>query len=287
MTKSVLYSVTTPWLLKLIEYYLQDNGDDIVWDLQNDLQRQALEIAAEMSNLGSQKILRGFASKYPEKLKSFFLEAGLNIELNWTPAPGAFGVAAVFSIKRPWNPGGAGRASLGEYAGFKLNSKSGMKVVGKGANAIFKVPFADGFVHIKQMPNLQIASPLDLHFVAKQMATEFNSGSPDSLPNGLHLPSVRYKHVIKSDDALKWLTGPIGSGGGTLLPVIITKAVEQAELLMNETGITGEAGSAAAVMRSTTEPYTIQDPFVVSLWLNNLPFPLEVGWFAPDSWVKG
>jgi len=198
--------------------------------------------------------------------------------------PGNFGAASVLDLLVEWEQKGQAiklKTSKGEYDGVSIDKK-GVRIRNSRAHRspVAELATKSGdqvFMTILDNPPLQDGDLVDL----AQRIQKGLDWEPVKY-DGLMFPMVDLNQQVD----ISWLQG-LSTTGEDGRPAVISKAIQQNILKMNETG--AQAKSAVAVMALRgfdfpKPPMVIDRPFMVWFARKGLSQPLFVGYIKEDAW---
>ncbi|EKD55923.1 MAG: hypothetical protein ACD_58C00342G0002 [uncultured bacterium] len=210
--------------------------------------------------------IKAVASYFVEHINSFLAENGFTIQLRKDNSPGAFYVAAIIKIKETWLNKGKKvqmRAKDGQnYPAVKMKEEVTFYQLPSYQEPVasFEATNRDRICMIKSpCPEGQLDLTAWVIEAARQMRptrTQYE---------GLIFPMVD----LRQQENLYWLLG-MHTTGQDGKPAIITQALAEVVLKMNESGCLAAAAVALGVSRgldfSRGEPYQMNEPFL--FWID-------------------
>src|SRR3989338_8764552 len=230
--------------------------------------------------------IESIASKSADEINKFLADKGFDIQLNPFSSQ-EFGVASVLDMLVEWAEKGeatsvtrrnthdaypAVRIARGSYVDFLET---------KGHNhAIARLRTKSGdFVHMTILDYLPDNSG---SFKLVEIAEELSEGDKsDNLIGGVVFPMVSLNQQVD----ISWLIG-LRTTGANELSAIITQALQQTKLRMNEEGARAQSAVALGVLRGClpTYDYVIDWPFLFWITRPGISKPLFVAYVTEDDW---
>ena len=101
--------------------------------------------------------------------------------------------------------------------------------------------------------------------------------------DGVTMPMVS----LDMENDISWLTG-LSTTDASGDPAVLTQAVQQTKLRMNERGARVQSAAAVAGVRGTPpQPkptYVMDEPFFIWVRQEGIPFPVFTGYITSESW---
>jgi hypothetical protein len=271
-------------IVAAIKHAEQILGPDRAWQPINETQRRFLTefFVGGRAEVVHVPEIESIASYSHDEINAFLRERGFTIQLDpWNP-PG-FGVASVLDLLVEWAQ--EGEVTLVETDGGR--EFPGVRVGEQGLR-FFDVPD-----HPNPVARLETKSgdlvymtmldqPLEgFDLVAKARAFSEHK-RPRGAFGGLIFPIVD----LDQEEDITWLIG-MRTTGDDGLPAIISQALQQTKLQMNEVGARAQSAVAIAVRSAPLMPkpdHVINQPFLIWFERDGLSQPLFVGYITPDDW---
>ena len=252
------------------------------WAANNEIQRVFLEkffseCREEISRIPE---IESIASWSADVINRFLKERGFSIQLQPFNSL-TFGVASVLDVLVEWlNKGDVTSIKKGRvtYPAVKIDSKhADFFETSAHENPIVCLRTkSEDLVHMTILDN----APDGFDMVEK--AQELSKGR-----EGYNFSSVVFPMVSLNQQVdISWLIG-LRTTGANELPAIITQALQQTKLRMNEKGARAQSAVAIAIIRGGFSPekqYVIDKPFLFWITRPGICKPLFVAYVTEDDW---
>lgn len=257
-------------------------GPNRTWQPTSEMQDRFL---AEFFAVGRVELdgiseIESITSYSSDEVNAFLRERGFTIQLDpWNP-PG-FGVASILDLLVEWIQRGevtAVRTDDGqEFPGVRVDGRSVRSFDVPGhPNPLARLETKSGdWVTMTMLDQ----TPEGFDLIAKAQALSGHKRQSGAF-GGLIFPMVDLNHEVD----ITWLIG-MHTTGDDGLPAIISQALQQTKLKMNEIGARVQSAAAIAVSRSMPKSdHVINRPFLIWFERDGLSKPLFVGYITPDDW---
>ena len=231
--------------------------------------------------------IESIASWSADEINKFLAGKGFDIQLNPFSSQ-EFGVASVLDMLVEWAEKGEAtsvtrRNTHDAYPAVRIAGGSYVDFLEtKGHNhAIARLRTKSGdLVHMTILDYLPDNSG---SFKLVEIAEELSEGDEsDNLIGGVVFPMVSLNQQVD----ISWLIG-LRTTGANELPAIITQALQQTKLRMNEKGARAQSAVAIAIIRGGFSPekqYVIDKPFLFWITRPSICKPLFVAYVTEDDW---
>lgn len=262
-------------------------GANRTWHSINPQQEQFItntftQVRSEVASIPE---IESVASHSVFEINAFLRQKGFSIQLDEMGDPEAIAAASVLDLIVEWEEKGrAIRLSTqsGEYDGVSIG-KQGVSVRNSRTHnhPIAELETKSGdqvFMTVLDTPPLEDSNLVN---TAQRIQTGFDwTIFPEHA--GVVFPMVDLDQKVDCS----WIEG-LATKGEDGKPVIITQALQQNILKMNETGAQAKSGFAFGAMRGIEmpkPPLVIDRPFLIWFVREGLKQPLFVGYIKEDSW---
>jgi hypothetical protein len=226
--------------------------------------------------------IESIASRSAEEINRFLAERGFSIALDPFQYPSDFGTASVLDVLVEWVQTGrlvSIRADHTRFEGVHLESVSFSKMI---ETVVARIPTKSGDDVCMAMYD-DAPDGMDLIDLVNKIRADAKSCSDYE---GIHFPMVNLDQRVD----ISWMKG-LSTVGADGVPAIISQALQQTKLRMNEKGARAQSAVALGMMRCSVgpipaprPPLIINEPFLFWIERDGLQQPLFVAHLTRDDW---
>lgn len=278
---SEVYTITAA--LKRAEEMMNLKKD---WQPKNDIQKQFLKNFLQVCRNDKLDKIELEVSDEAEKINAFLEKKGFSIRLQHFP-PNTFGFASILDLIVEWlYPGEKIKIDAkngGKYDGVRIKKESVSffeSTINGYKNIVACIKTKSGDIVCITVPK----EPLEgLDLIEMACAISKNMTILRDKYDGVRFPMVDLD--ITND--IKWLIG-MSTVNAKDKPAIISQAIQQIKIKMNEKGARFQSATAMAVTLMAVmipkQDLIIREPFFVWVERHNLKKPLMVAFITEESW---